>query len=90
MFPDDSRLTNVICSRTASKKVIATFFGKSGYISTAPLEDRRTVNALWYTTISLSEVNSELRKKEEKKPIIFNQDYASSHTALLTIWIFEA
>ena len=85
VFPDDPRPTKVVRARSASKKMIAAFFGKSGYIATVPLEDHRTINALWYTTICLPKVVAELRKKNSKRRIILHQDNASSHIASLTM-----
>ena len=48
-----------------------------------PLEDRRTVNALWYTTIHFYGNRWGIKKKNIRPLIILHQDHASSHTALL-------
>ena len=49
------------------------------------LEDRRTVNAEWYTTICLPQVIDEIRKHNRKLRIILHHNNASSHTARQTI-----
>ncbi|CAH2016811.1 unnamed protein product, partial [Acanthoscelides obtectus] len=64
----EEKPTKVISSRSASKKMVATF--------------QRTVTADWYTTICLPKVITELRKIERR--IILHQDNASSHTAQKT------
>ena len=51
-------------SRSTSKKMLACFFGCTEHVATIPLENRRTVNAEWYTTIYLPEV----RQNQEKQP----------------------
>lgn len=61
--------------------MIACFFGCTGHVATIPLEDRRTVNADWYTTICLPEVIDEIRKNNRNRRIILHHDNASSHTA---------
>jgi len=49
--------TNKSCSRSevvndfAAKQMIAYFFGYTGHVATVTLEDRKTVNTDWYTTI---------------------------------------
>ncbi|CAH2020961.1 unnamed protein product [Acanthoscelides obtectus] len=69
----EEKPTQVIRSRSVSKNMVATFVSKAGHIATIPLNEQRTVNADWYSTIS-SKINPERR-------IILHQDNASSHTA---------
>lgn len=85
VFQDESNPTKVVRARSTSKKMIACFFGCTGHIATIPLEDRRTVNAEWYTVICLPKVIDEIRKNNRKRRIILHHDNASSHTARLTI-----
>lgn len=55
--------TKVVLLRSTSKRIIGCLAAKSGHVTTFSLENRRIVNAEWYTTISLPEVINELRKK---------------------------
>ncbi|CAH1979787.1 unnamed protein product [Acanthoscelides obtectus] len=75
---------NVICSRSVSKKMVATFVSKAGHIATIPLNEQRTVTPDWSTTICLPKVITELRKINPERRIILHQDNASSHTAQKT------
>jgi [histone H3]-lysine36 N-dimethyltransferase SETMAR len=84
VFQDEAKPTKVVRSRSVSKKMIACFVSKTGHVASIPLEDRRTVNAEWYTTICLPTVFSELRKGNKRRRIILHQDNASSHTAQQT------
>lgn len=84
VFQDEPNPTKVVRSRSTSKKMIACFFGCTGHVATIPLEDRRTVNAEWYTTICLPTVFDEIRKNNQKRRIILHHDNASSHTARQT------
>ncbi|XP_033245608.1 uncharacterized protein LOC117187318 [Drosophila miranda] len=52
-----------------------------GHVAIVPLEQRRTVNFEWYTTIFLSEVFGEIRKTNCPARIIFYRVNASSHTS---------
>lgn len=84
VFDDEPNPTKVVRSRSTSKKMIACFFGCTGHVATIPLEDRRTVNAEWYTTICLPTVFDEIRKNNKKRRIILHHDNASSHKARQT------
>ena len=64
--------------------MIACFFGYTGHVTTVGLEDRRTVNTDWYTTIYLPEVINELRRTNRNRRIILHHDNASCHTARQT------
>ncbi|GFT68872.1 hypothetical protein NPIL_617781 [Nephila pilipes] len=71
-------------SSWTSKQMIACFFGINGHVATVALEQRRTVNSEWYTTICLPEVIGEIRKKQKNRRIILHHDNASSHTSTQT------
>lgn len=85
VFQNEPKPTKVVRSRSVAKKMIACFFNKTGHVATIALEDRRTVNAEWYTTICLPEVINELRKSNRNRRIILHHDNASAHTARQTI-----
>lgn len=89
VFQDEPKPTKVVRSRSTVKKMVATFVAKGGHVATIPLEDRRTVNAEWYTTVCLPRVLAELRKTNPKRRIILHHDNASSHTAVQTIAFLE-
>ncbi|CAH2006892.1 unnamed protein product [Acanthoscelides obtectus] len=76
--------TKVIHARSVSKKMVATFVSKAGYIATLLLNDQGTVTADWYATICLPKVITELRKTNPERRIMLHQDNASSHTAQKT------
>ena len=61
--------------------MIACFFGYTGHVTTVALEDRKTVNTDWYTTICLPEIINELRRTNRNRRIILYHDNASCHTA---------
>lgn len=84
VFQDEPNPTKVIRARSTSKQMIACFFGITGHVATVPLEQRRTVNSEWYTTICLPEVLGEIRKKKRQRRIILHHDNASSHTSAET------
>ncbi|CAH2000578.1 unnamed protein product, partial [Acanthoscelides obtectus] len=84
VFQGEEKPTKIICSRSVSKKMVATFVLKAGHIATITLNEQRTVTADWYTTICLPKVITELRKIKPGKRIILHQDNASSHTAQKT------
>ena len=64
--------------------MVACFFGKTGHVATVPLEQRRTVNSEWYTTICLPEVFGEIRKTNKRRWIIVYHDNARSYTSAQT------
>ncbi|GFU29957.1 hypothetical protein NPIL_478271 [Nephila pilipes] len=55
VFQDEAKPTKVVRGRSTSKQMIACFFGINGHVATVALEQRRTVNSEWYTTICLPE-----------------------------------
>jgi [histone H3]-lysine36 N-dimethyltransferase SETMAR len=90
VFQEEPKPTKVIRSRSTSKQMIACFFGINGHVATVPLQERRTVNAEWYTTICLPQVIEEIRKTSKRRRIILHHDNASSHTAARTKEFLEA
>ncbi|GFT35088.1 uncharacterized protein NPIL_581791 [Nephila pilipes] len=56
VFQDEAKPTKVVRGRSTSKQMIACFFGINGHVATVALEQRRTVNSEWYTTICLPEI----------------------------------
>ncbi|GFT01071.1 putative DD34D transposase [Nephila pilipes] len=84
VFQDEAKPTKVVRGRSTSKQMIACFFGINGHVATVALEQRRTVNSEWYTTICLPEVIGEIRKKQKNRRIILHHDNASSHTSTQT------
>lgn len=85
VFQNEPKPTKVVRSRSVSKRMIACFFGKTGHVATVALEDRRTVNADWYTSICLPEVIAEIRRNNVNRRIIVHHDNASAHTARRTV-----
>lgn len=82
VFLGELNPTKVVRARSVSKQMVACFLcGKTGHVATVPLEERRTVNSEWYTTICLPEVIGELRKTNKSCRIILHHDNASSHTS---------
>ncbi|KAI8427699.1 hypothetical protein MSG28_002149 [Choristoneura fumiferana] len=84
VYEDELKPTKVIRSRSTAKKIVATFVSKSGYVGTIPLQDRRTVNDDWHTTICLPSIFDQLRKNNPNRRIILHHDNASSHTVQLS------
>ena len=84
VFEDEPNPTKVVRGRSTLKQTVACFFGKTGHVATVPLEQRRTVNSEWYTTICLPEVFGEIRKTNKRRRIIVHHDNAGSHTSAQT------
>jgi len=61
--------------------MIAYFFDYTGYVAIVALEDQRTVNTDWYTTICLPEVINKLRRINRNRRIILHHGNATCHTA---------
>ena len=51
LFQDEPNSTKVARARSTFKQMIACFFGKTEHVAIVPLEQRRTVNSEWYTTL---------------------------------------
>lgn len=88
VFQDEPNPTKVVRARSTSKQMVACFFRKTGHVATVPLEERKTVNSEWYTTICLPVVFGEIRKTNKNCRIILHQDNASSHTSHETTSFF--
>lgn len=84
VFQGEPNPTKVVRARSTSKQMVACFFGKTGHVLTVPLEQRRTVNSEWYTTICLPKVFGEIRKTNRRRRIMLHHDNASSHTSART------
>ena len=59
VFQVESNPTKVAQARITSKQMIACFFGKTGHVAIVPLEQCRTVNSEWHTTICYLPRNQE-------------------------------
>lgn len=84
VFQSEPNPTKVVRARSTAKQMVACFFRKTGHVATIPLEQRRTVNSEWYTTICLPEVFNAIREKNKRCRIILHHDNASSHTSRQT------
>ncbi|GBO99583.1 hypothetical protein EVAR_729_1 [Eumeta japonica] len=84
VYRDVPKANKVVRERSASKRMIASFFDKKEHVTTIALENFRIVSSDWYTTICLLEVIDELRKNNSKRRIILYHDNASSHAAKQT------
>jgi hypothetical protein len=60
------------------------FFGITGHVAIVPLENYRTVNSEWFTTICLAEVFMKIRKTSKNRRIILHHDNANCHTSAQT------
>lgn len=89
VFQDEPNPTKVIRSKSTLKQMVACFFGINGHVATVPLEDRKTVNSEWYTTICLPEVFEEIRKNNRQRRILLHHDNASCHTSAETTRYLE-
>ncbi|GBP35898.1 hypothetical protein EVAR_23147_1 [Eumeta japonica] len=81
VYRDEPKSTKVMRERSASKRMIVSFLNKTGHVTTVALENCRTVNSDWYTTICFPEVIDELWKSKRKRRIIVRHDSTSSHEA---------
>lgn len=61
--------------------MVACLFVITGIVAPVPLQERKAVNANWYTTICLPKVFQEIRKNNKKSRIILHHENASSHTS---------
>ena len=74
--------------RSAQKKTVSCFFGKSGHVAAILLEDRRTITADWYEHHCLPkvfEVWCQCRPKTGLRGFFLHRDNASAHTAATTV-----
>ena len=88
VFQDEPNPTKVARARSTSSKwsrvFFFFFFWKTGHVAIVPLEQRKTVNSEWYTTIYLPVVFQEIRKTNRRKRITLHHDNACSHTSSQT------
>ena len=85
IFQNEEKPTKLRRSRSVCKKMVASFFRITGHIITVPIEDRRSVNAEWYSTICLPRVLDRMRELRPKSRLIVHHDNASSHSAHQTV-----
>lgn len=85
VFPSEELPTKVKRGRSVGKKMVASFFGRTGHYATIVLEDRKTVTAEWYRNNCLPRVLEKVREKRPRSRILLHHDNASSHTARQTI-----
>ena len=81
VFQDEPNPTKLARAHSTSKQMITCFFGKTGHVAIVPLEQRRTVNSEWYTTVCLPVVFQDIRITNRRRRITLHHDNASSHTS---------
>lgn len=64
--PDSKQQSTVWSGQQHFKKKVA----KGGHVATIVLEDRKTVNADWYTTVCLPQVITEFRKNNSRRRVV--------------------
>lgn len=84
VFPFEELPTKVKKSRSTGKKMVASFFGKTGHYVTVSLENQRTVTADWYVVHCLPSVLEKVREKRPRSHVILHHDNASAHSAKRT------
>ena len=92
LFENEAPPTKFRKACSAGKRMVATFFSRSGHVATIPLVEQSTVTARWYTEVCLPQVFQALREKRPKSGIrgfILHYDNASAHTARLTVAFLE-
>eukprot|EP00794_Sanderia_malayensis_P014608 gene14608-16119_t len=88
IFPGENPAQKFWRSRSVGKKMVASFFSKTGHVATIKLEDRPTVNADWYVNHCIPQVLDAWRNKRPRtglRGLLWHHDNASPHTAALTI-----
>ena len=73
--------------------MVTSFFNKSGHIKTVPLDDRKAVNAEWYSEVCIPGVLQALRERRPKcgtRGLLWHHDNAPVHTAVRTLDFLEA
>jgi len=92
LFEGDAPPTKLRRALSADKRMVATFFSRSGHVATVPLVERSTVTAQWYTEVCLPQVFQVLRERRPKSGLrgfFLHHDNASAHTADLTLAFLE-
>ena len=75
-------------NRSASKQTIACFFAKIDHVATIPLEDRKTVTAVWYVNHCLPKIFQAWCKRLPRtgvRGLLLYHDNASARTAAVTL-----
>lgn len=90
VFEGEDKPTKIRQARSVGKKMIAFFFSKTGPVCTIPLQEQKTVNAEWYTTVCLPSVFEKVREKRPRGRILLHQDNASAHTAKQTMSFLDS
>lgn len=88
MFEDDDVPTKPRRSRSVGKQMVASFFGKSGHLSTTALDQQCTVTSHWYTTVALPQLFAAVRRHRPKtgmRDLRLHHDNAPAHTAAATL-----
>lgn len=89
---DEAPPTKVVRSRSVGKMMVASFFGKTGHITSVPLENQGTVTAEWYVTTCIPKVFQQWRKHHARsgiRRILWHHDNAPAHKAARTNEFFE-
>lgn len=87
VFPDGQLPTKLQRPRNIGKKMVASFFSRSGHLATSMLENCRSVNSEWYTTVALPKVFKAVQERRPKtglRGMMLHHDNASSHSSLRT------
>ncbi|CAF4222144.1 unnamed protein product [Rotaria sp. Silwood2] len=84
MATTDPRPTKIHRTRSAGKRMVASFFMKSGLIKSVQLETGATVNASWYVNTCLPQVFKAVSERRETRGLIFHDDNARPHRAWIT------
>ncbi|GBP45298.1 hypothetical protein EVAR_29046_1 [Eumeta japonica] len=79
----------MIHAKSTWKQIVTYCFVIDGLVVTIPLQNRKSVNSKWYTTICLPEVFEEIRKNNRQRGIILHHDNSSCHTSAETIRFLE-
>ena len=78
--------------QSTGKVMVEVFFGKCGHISTIPVEEQRTVTALWYVTNCLPKALHEWGQQHPRtgtRGLKLHHDNASAHKAHVTLEFLE-
>ncbi|GBP41752.1 Histone-lysine N-methyltransferase SETMAR [Eumeta japonica] len=89
VFQDEPIPTKGIRAKVTLKQMVACFFGINEPVVAVPLENRKTINSEWYTTISVPEVFEEIRKNNRQRRIILYHDNVRCHTSAETTRFLE-
>ena len=71
-------------TRSCKKQIVATFFTRSGHLTSIPVTDTKTVTANWYSTECLPLVVDAIKQKCSKigcRGMMFHHDNAPAHSA---------